>query len=286
MTTNTPEYDRVFLNQAGRPFIVRYVPAGSPLFGGSTDDTRAVVEFYDTTQIGRPAAHGHRAGQFTTGSYTVDTLLGLDSSSRGAGALALCGGVEAWTIDAPTMADIRAWVAEYGRPSAAKARILNGHPVRNRGRRALRHREHYGAPESFAPYTAPGGIECGWYARHGVADCGHRYSNIGADGRASNAAGYGVDRETDRSRCYGCSDARARAALDALAYGLGRMVGYVSADARTLTTSTGGELARVTAHRAKNHRHFWQFERGGRRFHGANAGPGNVVYVRAYKAAR
>ncbi|MGW4719902.1 hypothetical protein [Nocardia sp. NPDC004260] len=285
MTTNAPECDRVFTNAAGRPFTVRYVPTGSPAFSGFPH-TRAVVEFYDATHIGKPAAHGHPAGQFTTGSYYAETLLGLDGYGSGTGALSLYGGEHAWTIDAATMADIRAWVAEHGIPTAEKARILAGHPVRNGGRRALRHQERYGAAEAFRPYTTPNGIECGWYARHGTADCGHEYSNIGPDGRAGISTGYSVDRDTDRSRCYGCSDARARAGLDSLAYGHGCAVGYVSDDGRTLTTWTGGVLARVIEHRPGRSRHFWQFERGGRRFHGTNAGPGCPVTVRAYKANR
>ncbi|WP_051158439.1 hypothetical protein [Nocardia carnea] len=143
-----------------------------------------------------------------------------------------------------------------------------------------------GRPRHSAPTPPPDGIECGWYARHGIADCGHRYSNTDADGRAGIGAGYSVDRDTDRSHCNGCSDARARAILDSLAYGLGHAVGYVSRDGRTLRTWTGGELARVIEHRPGRSRHFWRFERGGRRFHGTNAGPGRLVYVRAYKAAR
>ncbi|WP_331761030.1 hypothetical protein OG225_43155 (plasmid) [Nocardia sp. NBC_01377] len=286
MATNAPEFDRVFANDLGHPFTVRYVPAGSPLVGGRTEDSGAIVEFYDATCIGEPAAEGHPAGQFTTGSYDVATLLGLDGYGSATGALSLYDSAPTWTIDAHTMTDIRAWIAEFGVPSAAKARILQGHPVRHRGRRALRHQERYGAPEAFRPYTTSSGIDCGWYARYGIADCGHEYSNIRADGRADSTIGYSVDALTDRSRCDGCFDERARAALDSLAYRHGCAVGYVSEDARTLTTSTGGELARVIAHRSGGNRHFWRFERDGRRFHGTNAGPGHLVFVRAYKADR
>ncbi|MGW4718802.1 hypothetical protein [Nocardia sp. NPDC004260] len=284
MTTNAPEFDRVFTACSGRPFTVRYVPAGAPLITASgklRTDAAPVVEFYDAAQIGTPAAHGHPAGQFTGASYHVDTLLSPDES--GTGSFSLAGGVDAWRIDADTLADIRAWIAEYGTPTAAKARNLAGHPVRNRGRRAQRHAEHYGPAEAFRPYTAPGGIECGWYARHGTADCGHEYTNIDADGRAGIGTGYGIDPDTDLSHCYRCMDDRARAVLEALPHGPGRVLAYVASDGRTLTTWSGGELARVIDHRRGRRSDWWKFQRGRRTFYGRNAGPGMAVIVRAYK---
>ncbi|WP_433635620.1 hypothetical protein [Nocardia sp. CA-120079] len=286
MTTNAPEFDRIFTTRQGRRFTVRYVPAGSPLYSASTKrrtDKTSIVEFYDPTQIGTPAVHGHRIGQFTGASYHVGTLLGLDEPGTGAGGLALAGSVDAWTIDADTMTDIRAWVAQFGTPSAAKARILAGHPVRNGGRRALRHAEHYGAPEAFRPYTAPNGIECGWYARHGTADCGHEYANIRTDGRADIDSGYSIDPDTDLSYCYGCYTDRKRADLDSLTHGPGRVVGYIASDGRTLTTWNGDELARVIDHRPRRRSHWWKFRRGHRTFYGVNAGPGLEIMVRAYK---
>lgn len=286
MTTNAPEFDRVFTAHSGRPFTVRYVPAGAPLItasGALRTDAAPVVEFYDAALIGTPAAHGHPAGQFTGASYYVDTLLSPDE--RGTGSFSLAGGVDAWKIDADTLADIRAWIAEHGMPTAAKARILAGHPVRNRGRRAQRHAEHYGPAEAFRPYTAPGGFECGGYARRGTADCGHEYTNVDPDGRAGISLGYAVDPDTDLSYCYGCADDRTRAALDALSHGSGRVVAYVASDGRTLTTWRGGELARVIEHRRGRRSDWWKFQRGRRTFYGRNAGPGMVVMVRAYKDA-
>ncbi|MFE3105321.1 hypothetical protein [Nocardia tengchongensis] len=285
MTTNAPEFDQIFATRTGHPFTVRYVPAGSPLITASgklRTDAASTVEFCDAAQIGTPAAHGHPAGQFTGTSYYTDTLLGLDKHDGEAGGLALAGGVDAWTIDADTMTDIRAWIAEHGAPSAAKARILAGHPVRNGGLRAQRHTERYGPAEAFRPYTAPGGIECGWYARHGTADCGHEYTNTDAHGRAGIGPGYAIDPTTDQSHCYRCSDDRTRADLDSLTHGPGRVAAYVSNDGRTLTTWNGGELARVIDHRRGRTSDWWKFERGSHTFYGFNAGPGNSIMVRAY----
>ncbi|MFE2999324.1 hypothetical protein ACFXG4_30485 [Nocardia sp. NPDC059246] len=75
---------------------------------------------------------------------------------------------------------------------------------------------------------------------------------------------------------------RTRADLDSLTHGPGRVAAYVSSDGRTLTTWSGGELARVIDHRRGRRSDWWKFERGCHTFYGFNAGPGSSVMVRAY----
>lgn len=76
----------------------------------------------------------------------------------------------------------------------------------------------------------------GWRRRTVTPDCGHA---VVVEGMAS---GYAVDQD-DRTMCYGCADS-AEAARMATA---DRFDAYVSGDGRTITTWSGGVLARVTS---------------------------------------
>ena len=70
-----------------------------------------------------------------------------------------------------------------------------------------------------------------------LCDCGH--AAIPSD----CTPGYAVNRATGKTLCYACADGEQRAAL------LDRsrpFVAYVSGDARTITTWTGGHLMPIT----------------------------------------
>lgn len=124
----------------------------------------------------------------------------------------------------------------------------------------------------------------GWAERTLTPDCGHTVTVSGM------AAGYATDRETDRTLCYACADASERERMAALPVG-GHQLAYVSTDGRTLTTWTGGTLARVTGHsvaRTGFHRsevwRFWAVAPDGSRWFGANAGHGMAINVRRVKS--
>lgn len=94
----------------GTPFTFVYIPAGEA--GPNThrhpaDSTKATVEVYDARHKGSPA-FDPMFGQFTGGSYRVDTFL-QEAEGRG---LALAGGVEAWTLDASTFRRAQLWVMD------------------------------------------------------------------------------------------------------------------------------------------------------------------------------
>lgn len=66
------------------------------------------VEFYDRRY---PNEFDGEHGQFTGGSYHVDTILGRDNYGSGRGGLNLQGGADAWQVDAAAMEIVRAWLA-------------------------------------------------------------------------------------------------------------------------------------------------------------------------------
>jgi hypothetical protein len=295
----TPELARQFVTENGRRFAVHYVPADAPTYCASGGDKyparEATAEFYDATYIDDRAANGHPLGQFTGASYYVSTLISSAVADRDngprTGPFRLHGGVPAWNIDRGTWRDIVAWIAEHGTPTADKAVLLEGWPVRSTlhsSKHSARHGEVFGNAEAFHGYTTSAGVECGWYAKEGTADCGHRYTNIGEDGRASSGTGYGLTSWQDdaQSVCYGCLHASALARLDALAPGKGKVSGYVSTDGALLTTWNGYPLATVIAHRVSRNPigqvHHWVFRRGTRTFYAANGGVGLSAMVSAH----
>lgn len=297
MSRYNPDFARLFTTDDGRPFNVHYVPAGAATYqlGGGTDyrASEPVAEFYDARYIGQPAADGHPLGQFTGASYYVSTLVTSAVADRDngprTGSFQLHGAVRAWDIDRGTWSDILAWLCEHGTPSADRAVLLEGWPVRTGGERARRHGEVYGEAEAFRPYVA-NGIPCGWYARRGTADCGHPYSNIGRDGFAGIDQGYGLTHpgpEPAGSVCAGCIHRDALARLDALKPGKG-MLAYVSSDGRHLTTWKGAELAEVVSHRVSrsgwhgSRVHHWVFRRGTVTYYGTNGGGGMTVRVQRH----
>ncbi|QRE00877.1 hypothetical protein [Nocardia phage NC1] len=292
-------YARQFTTTDGRTFGVYYVPADAPTYSASGGDQyrarEATVEFYDATYVDERAANGHPLGQFTGASYYVSTLLASALAGRydgeRTGPFRLHGGVPAWDIDGGTWLDIVAWVAEHGTPTADKARLLEGWPVRSTphaGKHAARHGEVYGKADAFNGYTTSAGVECGWYAKEGTADCGHRYNNLGEDGRADIGTGYGLTSHTgDASTvCYGCIYRDALARLDELAPGKAKVAGYVSNDGQLLTTWNGYPLASVVSHRVSvnpiGRVHHWVFRRGTRTFFAANGGAGLSAYTSAH----
>lgn len=150
------------------------------------------------------------------------------------------------------------------------------------------------SPKYFRPYNAgrstcrPDGRFSGWYRQTGVADCGHRFDNLGEDGKASISSGYAYG-ESGRTFCYSCIDRleRARAltsdTIDA----------YLSTDSREITTRTGGRLGVVVDYWVSSSgRHgseVWSVRartEDGRTFYGRNGGPGSAIRLRAIKADR
>lgn len=296
MMRYNPDYAREFIADNGHRFNVHYVPAGSPTYqrGGGRDylASEPVAEFYDGEHA---ASDGHPLGQFTGASYYVSTLVASAVADRDngprTGPFQLNGGVRAWDIDRGTWSDILAWLCEHGTPSADKAVLLEGWPVRSilhTMRHSARHGEVYGEAEAFTGYTTPAGVECGWYARRGTADCGHPYHNLSADGRAGISTGYILrSAEPVETMCYGCAHRDSLARLDSLAPGVGSVAGYVSGDGRALQTWNGGHLADVVSHRVSRNPlgrvHHWVFRRGTATYYGSNGGPGVGLAVSRHK---
>lgn len=92
------------------PFTVVYTPQGvrHPVFPAQDTTKGALVDFHDT----RYPQFGH-FGQFTGGRYYVETVLGRDGYGPGTGGLELQGGVDAWTLDAQSMATVRDWLTGF-----------------------------------------------------------------------------------------------------------------------------------------------------------------------------
>lgn len=113
-----------------------------------------------------------------------------------------------------------------------------------------------------------------------ILDCGH------APRLDSEGIGVGYARLEGRTLCYSCADDWARADMR----DHNSVFAYVSQDGKTVTTWTGGELARVTWHRSevrytptggRYERHYYN-ARGDGGWHGIGAGPG--MYVRLRRA--
>lgn len=114
-TTHTPIHTVTTI--VGRPFVVRYLPAGARYgVGGGLTASKPMVEFYDATHADDTAGDtGHGLpegfgplGQFTGGRYLVETLLGEDGYGSGHGGLDIGGAP--WVIDAVTMDYVRVWL--------------------------------------------------------------------------------------------------------------------------------------------------------------------------------
>jgi hypothetical protein len=91
----------------GTPFAVRYLPLGETygVRGTLTVERRPLVEFWDTRYPFETIALG-LAGQFTGGRYNAETI------AAAVGGLVLDTHTPAWTLDAETMATVRAWLLD------------------------------------------------------------------------------------------------------------------------------------------------------------------------------
>jgi hypothetical protein len=77
-------------------------------------------------------------------------------------------------------------------------------------------------------------------SNYACARCGATFPELAGNGVTT---GYATLRDSGERICYACADAQQRAdMLTADKYGV-----YLSSDGKTLTTWTGGELARVTS---------------------------------------
>ncbi len=94
----------------GTPFTIAYTPQGvrHPVFPAQETDKGSLVDFYDARY-----PEFSEFGQFTGGRYYVDTILGRDGYGSGTGALDLYGGEDAWSLDAESMATVRAWLEGF-----------------------------------------------------------------------------------------------------------------------------------------------------------------------------
>lgn len=112
-------------------------------------------------------------------------------------------------------------------------------------------------------------------------DCGHP-AVVRRYGSRMSTPGYATDRD-GRTLCYLCADDAQRREMATAPAALA----YVASDGRSLTTWTGGRLARVTAHSvARNGWHgsevhrWWAESPDGARWYGSNGGHGLAVTVR------
>lgn len=116
-----------------------------------------------------------------------------------------------------------------------------------------------------------------------ILDCGHNPTPDSKPG-----TGYAYDGESGRTLCYACADTLDRERMAASA----SHVAYVSTDGRTLTTWSGGKLARVTGHTETRtgfhgstvHR-YWAKDDSGGTWYGSNGGTGMVIQIRRIKGA-
>lgn len=106
-------------------------------------------------------------------------------------------------------------------------------------------------------------------------DCGHAPTPDGI------AAGYATLID-GRRVCYPCADDAQRRQV---AQG-NRFVGYLASDSRTVTTWTGGELARVrqTKPAGADAVSVWARTPDGRSWYGRGSGPGMVLSLRAVRS--
>lgn len=119
-----------------------------------------------------------------------------------------------------------------------------------------------------------------------ACDCGH----------TATAEGIGTGYATmpdGRTLCYPCADDSERATMHARGAAGEPMTAYLSGDALTVTTWSGGHLAAVQAHTVS--RSGWHnsevhyvraVQTGGRVWSGRNAGPGMVITLRPLKGDR
>ncbi len=88
------------VTEAGVPFRVRVIPAGSPAMPRLEDTRFALVIFYDRRHF-PDLEHGQRVA-----SYQLHSLMNPPVTSG----LALSGGSRDWSIDAQTMTVIYRWL--------------------------------------------------------------------------------------------------------------------------------------------------------------------------------
>lgn len=120
----------------------------------------------------------------------------------------------------------------------------------------------------------------GWAERTITPDCGHTVTVSGM------GSGYAIERDTGRTRCYSCADESERATMaDSASH-----VAYVAGDGKSVTTWSGGRLARVTGHTtARNGWHrsiihrWWAIAPDGSAWYGANSGQGMAIRMRRIK---
>ena len=111
-------------------------------------------------------------------------------------------------------------------------------------------------------------------------DCGH------VPTPTEHTPGYGYRGE--RRECFACLDTHLRAQLTDQRE---PVIAYVSNDGRSITSWSGGVVARVTGHTASRsgfHRselHRYWAEAGDARWYGSNAGPGMLIQLRRIKGA-
>lgn len=117
-------------------------------------------------------------------------------------------------------------------------------------------------------------VDCGHYVTPG-----HFYAN-----GVPMTTGYARAADTDARMCYSCADDMQRTELATA----DRFTGYLSADGRSVTTWTGGTLARVTEHwtsRAAHKTYVRAVTPDGARWHGQGpAESGTYVNLRRCKS--
>lgn len=128
-----------------------------------------------------------------------------------------------------------------------------------------------------------------------VLNCGHAPTPLkSATPGGFGAPGYATVADTGHTMCYPCADAHERAAMRTSPY----VVAYISGDASTVTTWTGGTLATVDQHDRRQRgqrqytpsggywtRHVWHAtDPHGGRWYGVNDGPGMAVRLRRVRA--
>jgi hypothetical protein len=120
-----------------------------------------------------------------------------------------------------------------------------------------------------------------------IADCGHEYTPPAG---GTGPAGYAVDNNTGRTHCYACDDARERQFMRKE----DTVFAYLSRDAKTVATWTGGKLGTVlpglywtkgktpTGGRYES-AHFAMRDDDGNEWHGSGAGQNFLVRLRRVK---
>jgi hypothetical protein len=157
MPTNTQV--QTFTNNQGRTFAVRLLPTGARYGRRNcvTNDSIALVEFYDTTYADDTTDDDLDGGAFGFGPlgqfvarYHVTTLLRLDEYRALFPGPGLCldgGNAEVWTIDADTMTQVERWLSERVTVTATHWLVVYN-PVAATG--IITHQTHPGRVVAFS----------------------------------------------------------------------------------------------------------------------------------------